>query len=227
MFTGLPAHVSALSGPAARTGIRPVPHRRPPWSSGDRGRESRCLSAAGIRLLGILSRRGFRPSRDRPTRLSRAWTPTGFPRSAHARHGRGGRPLYPEASGVHATGDGSPIAACRLFQRPGPTTRVFVPPVPGSALRGINRGSLAFARPAFPSPGRSPGRNGGPWASSSSSAPPQAGPVNARRGGDRSRTLIGNYAPNITGLQPASSLNMRDLASHPIRSRSARSAASR
>ena len=46
------------------------------------------------------------------------------------------------------------------------------PAVPGSRSRGINRGSLAFARPAFPSPGRSPGRNGGPWACSSSFAPP-------------------------------------------------------
>ena len=37
----------------------------------------------------------------------------------------------------------------------------------------------------------------------------------ARRGGDRSRTLIRNYAPGITGLQSAHSLNMRDFASHP------------
>jgi hypothetical protein len=74
---------------------------------------------------------GFRPSCDRPTRPLglRAWTPTGFPRSAHARHDRGGCPLYPEASGVHATGVGSPVAACRLCQRPGPTTRIFVPPL--------------------------------------------------------------------------------------------------
>jgi len=55
---------------------------------------------------------------DHPAR-----TPTGFPRSTHARHGRGGCPLNPEASGVHTTGVGSPVAACRLLQRPGPTTR--------------------------------------------------------------------------------------------------------
>jgi hypothetical protein len=37
----------------------------------------------------------------------------------------------------------------------------------------------------------------------------------ARRGGDRSRTLIRNYAPGMTGLQSARSLHMRDFASHP------------
>ena len=94
------------------------------------GRGSRCLSAAGIRLLGILSRRGLPPlSRSAYQALERprAWTPTGFPRSAHARHDRGGRPLNPEASGVHATDQHLPVAACRLHQRPGPTTRTFVP----------------------------------------------------------------------------------------------------
>ena len=127
----------------------------------------------------------FRPSHDRPTEpRSRVRTPTGFPRSAHARCDRGGRPLYPEASGVHATDVGSPVAACRLCQRPGPTTRIFPSVVPGSRSRGIIRGSLAFARPVFPSPGRSPGRSGGPWAFPRASHPQQAGPVGrtSRRG---------------------------------------------
>lgn len=53
--------------------------------------------------------------------------PTGFPRSAHTRHDRGGRPLYPEASGVPTAGGSSPAAACRLSQRPGPIARVFLP----------------------------------------------------------------------------------------------------
>ncbi|WP_219069901.1 hypothetical protein, partial [Candidatus Mycobacterium methanotrophicum] len=35
-----------------------------------------------------------------------------------------------------------------------------------------------------------------------------------RQGGDRSGTLIENYAPGMTGLQSASPLAMRDLASH-------------
>jgi hypothetical protein len=64
---------------------------------------SRCLSAAGIRFTAILSRLVFRPSRDRPTarRLAAARrTMTGFPRSAHTRRGRIGRPLYPGTSGA-------------------------------------------------------------------------------------------------------------------------------
>jgi hypothetical protein len=35
---------------------------------------SRCLSAAGVRFLGILSRPGFRLSHDRPTALTSADT---------------------------------------------------------------------------------------------------------------------------------------------------------
>jgi hypothetical protein len=49
-----------------------------------------------------------------------------------------------------------PPPAARPYH-PGPH-----PVVPGSRSRGIIRGSLAFTRPVFPSPGRSPGRNGGP-----------------------------------------------------------------
>jgi hypothetical protein len=56
-----------------------------------------------------------------------ARTPTGFPRFAHARHDRGGCPLYPEASGVPTTDPHYPVAACRLFQRPGPITLVSIP----------------------------------------------------------------------------------------------------
>ena len=121
---------------------------------------------------------GFRPSHDRPTEpRSRVRTPTGFPRSAHARCDRGGRPLYPEASGVHATDVGSPVAACRLCQRPGPTTRIFPSVVPGSRSRGIIRGSLAFARPVFPSPGCSPDGTGALGLLPRASHPQQAGPV--------------------------------------------------
>jgi hypothetical protein len=56
-----------------------------------------------------------------------ARTPTGFPRFAHTRHDRGGRSLYPEASGVPTTDSHCPVAACRLFQRPGPITLVLIP----------------------------------------------------------------------------------------------------
>jgi hypothetical protein len=50
-----------------------------------------------------------------------------FPRFAHTRHDRGGRPLYPETSGVPTTDSHCPVAACRLYQRPGPITLVLIP----------------------------------------------------------------------------------------------------
>lgn len=45
--------------------------------------------------------------------------------------------------------------------------------------------------------------------------PHRQDPQGARRGGDRSRTLIRNHASGIPGLQSACSLEMRDLVSHP------------
>ncbi len=63
---------------------------------------SRCLSAAGVRFSAILARLGFRPSYDRPTASRSQRTMTGFPRSAHARYDRKGRPLYPGTGGAHA-----------------------------------------------------------------------------------------------------------------------------
>ena len=149
VFKGSPAHVSTLSSPAARAGIRPVPHddrlKQQP-----RCRESRRLSATGIRFLGILSRRGIPPLLRSAYRTDSARTPTGFPRSTHTRHGRGGCPLYPEASGVPATGPHCPVAACRPFQRPGPITQVFVP---SSRVRNNEASSGVHSRsPVRPSP---------------------------------------------------------------------------
>jgi hypothetical protein len=92
--------------------------------------ESRCLSATGICFLGILSRRGIPPLSRSAYRTTRARTPTGFPRSTHARHDRGGRSLNPEASGVHATGSGrlrSPLAATTSGSALSPGTRSVVP----------------------------------------------------------------------------------------------------
>ena len=127
MFTGSPAHVSALSGPTARSASGRLPQ--------------------GHRLEQRHHRPGFPPPFGRrhplvghpvPPRNSApltiglpgpttARTPTGFPRFAHTRHDRGGRPLYPETSGVPTTDSHYPVAACRLFQRPGPITLVLIP----------------------------------------------------------------------------------------------------
>jgi hypothetical protein len=83
-----------LSGPAHRSGIRPVIHRRP-------------LGGGGHIARGFLSPFGHRhlllghpvPAGDSAFLTvglpGGTWTLTGFPRSARARFGRGGCPLYP------------------------------------------------------------------------------------------------------------------------------------
>jgi hypothetical protein len=150
IFKGSPAHVSTLSSPATRAGIRPVPHRPAIRRRQHHGRESRCLSAVGIRLLSIL----FPPRSSAPLTIGlpgpKTRTPTGLPRSACARHGRGGRPLYPETSGVRTTGLWPPIAACRLLQRPGPPTRF---PIPSARASNNEASSRVHSRsPVRPSP---------------------------------------------------------------------------
>ena len=88
-----------------------------------------CLSAHRRSLLGHPV-----PARELGHRCLRltggAWrrlrTLTGFPRSACASCDRGGRPLDPEASGVHTTGEDSPAAA-RRSSTARPCTPVFIP----------------------------------------------------------------------------------------------------
>jgi hypothetical protein len=88
---------------------------------------SRCLSATGIRFLSTLSRSGIPPLSRSAYQARRPGPRRGFhvPRIRHT--AGGGRPLNPEASGVHTVGILAPTAARRLFQRPGPTTLVFNP----------------------------------------------------------------------------------------------------
>jgi hypothetical protein len=58
--------------------------------------------------------------------------------------------LNPEASGVHTPRKVALDAACRLSQRPGPTTPVFIPS-PGALFdEASSKGSLTFTRPVFP-----------------------------------------------------------------------------
>jgi hypothetical protein len=184
VFTGSPAHVSALSGPTARSAS---------------GRLSR-----GYRLEQRHPRRGFPlpfgrrhplvghpvPPRDcaplaiglpgpRPAR-----TPTGFPRFAHTRHDRGGCPLYPETSGVPTTDSHCPVAACRLFPRPGPITPVLIPSPRArnnEASTGIHSRSplRSSPRPLLPRTERRP--FGFPWASHPHGQDPQ---THARAGID-------------------------------------------
>ena len=86
------------------------------------------LRRTGIRFLGILVPPGswaFVAS-GLPERLAASRTLTGFPRSACASSDRGGRPLDPEASGVHTTGENCPAAACRSSTAR-PCTPVLIP----------------------------------------------------------------------------------------------------
>ncbi len=130
----------------------PVPGRLYAATGGGTGHLaalSRRLSATGIRFLGILSRRGFRPSYDRPT-APLARTPAGFPCSARVRPSWDGRPLYPGGGGVHTTVARSTAAACRFSTtspcHPGTTTRPRGARINGTSSR------VHWYSPVQPSP---------------------------------------------------------------------------
>jgi hypothetical protein len=106
-----------------------------------------CLSAAGLRFLGILSRPGIPPLLRSAYRAISGADPSGFSmfRTRETRPGPGA--LYTPGTAVPAQPRVRPVtAACRLAAagpcHPGTTTR------PGVSLsRGISKGSLAFAPP--------------------------------------------------------------------------------
>jgi len=113
---------------------------------------SRCLSAAGVRFLGILSRQGIPPllrSAYRAAATGGGRTLTRFTCSARVRHSWGRVPSLPRGRRcLHGQGF-CLTAACRLATagpcHPGTTTR------PGeSSSRGISEDSLAFALSSLP-----------------------------------------------------------------------------
>jgi hypothetical protein len=125
---------------------------------------SRCLSAAGVRFLGILSRQRFTPLLRSAYRAAIGGPdPDGVSmfRTRETRLGSGA--LCTPGTAVPARPRMNPMtAACRLPAagpcHPGPAVR------PGMLFsRGISKGSLTFTHPAFPSP-VIPGRYGHPWA---------------------------------------------------------------
>ena len=125
----LPTSAPFRARPSGRHPAGSLP--RPHGATATRDR-SRCLSATGIRFLGILTRRGVPPlTIGLPGR--QAWTPTGFPRSAHTRHGRGGRPLNPGARGVHTT-----IGASPWSPRAASTSGQALSPGPASVAPGLH-----------------------------------------------------------------------------------------
>jgi hypothetical protein len=142
---------------------RPIPHHRQ-W--------------AVRQQLSTDHRLGDRVPHQRVVRVEgRPGPRRGFPRSTHTRHDRIGRPLYPGTSGVHTTDEASrpPLAASSNGKVLHPGIHPVSPGLPDEASQRIHSRSPF---PIFPSPGRSCGRNTGPWASSLSFAPQ---PGRARR----------------------------------------------
>jgi hypothetical protein len=92
------ARVSSLSGPAP-AGIRPVIHGPAPEGDG-----TRPWFPAAFRPPAFASRPSCPAWYSAPLTIglpAPCRTMTGFPRSAHARCGRIGRPLYPGTGGAH------------------------------------------------------------------------------------------------------------------------------
>jgi hypothetical protein len=159
------------------------------------------------------SRQGI-PLSSRSAYQADAWTPAGFPRSAHPSHGRIGCPLYPEAQRCsHGRSDPSgrrlpPLPGARPYH-PGvhPISRSYL-------LRGVIEGSLAFTRPAFPlacNPRMERGPLGlTPWASHSSRQDLWRTPGR----GTGIEHSPGATRPALPDLQSMRSLAMCDLVSH-------------
>jgi hypothetical protein len=162
-----------------------------------------CLSAAGIRFLGILSRPGIPPLLRSAYRAAAGGTdPSGVSmfRTHEMRPGPGA--LCTPGTAVPARPRMHPVtAACRLATagpcHPGITAR------PGMFFsRGISKGSLAFAPPGLPlacNPRTEQGSSG----FTPGFTPGWAGPSRACRGGDGPQALArGNVAAIISGLLP-------------------------
>jgi hypothetical protein len=139
---------------------------------------------------------------------------TGFPRSAHARYGRKGRPLYPGTGGARAGRVQSP--ARRLPHHSGlalyPGTAITYP---GLDLTRHQSRVHVIRPPGLPLT-RGPPVTGDFSGFSLGSAPAQTGPAHARQGGDRLRAQARNYAAGLHASPPICEFTriVCDLASH-------------
>jgi hypothetical protein len=201
------AHLPTSARFRARAPARyPASYARPPGGgTGHAAALSRCLSAAGIRLLGILSRRGLRPSCDRPTTPPSARTPPGFPCSARMRHGWGWAPSIPR--GQRCSHDRPEVAGRRL---PLPSGQPLSPrschPPRGARINGTSA-RVHWYSPAQPSPHLWPRDGTGALGLSPEAPHPcEQDPQAHVQGGDRSRTLTQSHVPGITGPPPTNSL---------------------
>ena len=207
---GLPDHVSALSGP----GIRPYPASYPGRPAKVRPSRPGFPLPFGHRhsLLGHpVPAGGPGPSlRSAYRSCCQGRTPTGLPRSARVRCGRGGCPLYPGDCGARTAGRSSPAAARRLAAAR-PCTPVQRPTTGGFLSRGIIKGSRSFTRPAFPWP-VAPGGTGALGLPPRASHPAVTG--GACRGGDRHHGHLPELRHHQLVLQSTQPLTTCDLVSH-------------
>lgn len=208
VITGSPVHVSSLSGPVARTGIRPVPR--------DRRLEVRPYvpSPAAFRLLTSASRAScpaeeFHPSCDRPTEPEGP-DPDRVSTFRAYEIRPGWAPRHPGASGIPTTGGSSPVVAGRLFQ-PGSCTLVSDLSPKAWADDASSRVHLPSPVRSFPRPVVPPDGAGAlgllPWLRTLTGRTCERTP---------GRELISNTDQelrhrSITGLLSASSLVMRDF----------------
>ena len=207
-----PPHVGTLSGPGTRPGIRPVmrdPTRR--WSTVVP--VSCCLSATGIRFLGVLFPLGVSLPHGRPTDPPAVGrTATGFPRSTRMRHDRIGCPHYPGTAMLTrptANHRSPPAASQRPVLHPGAASIH-----PGLNVTGHQGIYSRSPQPVFPSP-VTPGWNRGPWASSLSFAPRRYQRRTSRRGQAFEHSPGLRSHRHRLALQSAYPLITCDLVSHP------------
>ena len=167
-----------------------------------------CLSAAGIRFLGILSRPGLVPLLRSAYRAAAGGAdPSGVSmfRTRETRPGPGA--LCTPGTAVPARPRMHPVtAACRLSTagpcHPGTTAH------PGMFFsRGISKGSLAFAPPGLPL-ACNPRTERGPSGFTPGFTPGWAGPSRACRGGDGLRHWPGVTSP------PSSAASFLDAPTH-------------
>jgi hypothetical protein len=185
VFTGSPAHVSALSGPTARSASGRLPRSCPPGAAAFPPRVPVAFRRAGIRLLGIRSRRGIAPLLRS---AYRALQQPGPRRGFHV-------PRIRDTTGV-----GVPLTPRpAVFPRPTLTARSplaassngqALPPWSSSRRPGLEitrhqQGFTCVHPSGLPLARCSPGRNGGPsaflWASHPHGQDPQ---THARAGID-------------------------------------------
>jgi hypothetical protein len=184
--------------------------RAPAGEPGMTARVSCCLSAAGLRFLGILSRPGIPPLlRSAYRTASSGADPSGFSmfRTRETRLAQDA--LCTPGAAVPTRPVVLPAAACRISTacpcRPGPQ------PAPGriidEASARVHCRSSHTSLPLTCDPGRN-----GVLGLSLSFAPSRAGPGNARQGGDRPGHCL-DYVPGISQPPSTYSLTTCDLTS--------------